>query len=152
MLSWYHCNTLQQTRKKQVAEALRVAINAVAPGQVTVAALSPPRGGMATMALGWLWWRTWDEQPALCLCCVKVGGRLSPIFIAAIVALTLHRCRLRPCACVPVPRRPTYCRLSPCGHSMCCPICPLHWPEVKEGARARTEQCAMCSACVSWML
>ena len=88
------------------------------------------------MALGWLWWRTWDEQPALCLCCVKVGGRLSPIFIAAIVALTLHRCRLRPCACVPVPRRPTYCRLSPCGHSMCCPICPLHWPEVKEGARA----------------
>lgn len=41
MVSLQHIAT---NNRKQVVEALRVAINAVAPGQATVAALSPPRG------------------------------------------------------------------------------------------------------------
>ena len=52
------------------------------------------------------------------------------------VALTLHRLVVRRCACLPVPSRPTWCRLSPC------------WPGV--GDDASTKQCAMCSGCVEW--
>ena len=77
----------------------------------------------------------------------------SPILVAAVVALTLHRLVVRHCACVPVPSRcscaflctvqscvtssrPTWCRLSP------------HWPGVRDDAS--TKQCAMCSGCAKW--
>ena len=56
--------------------------------------------------------------------------------VAAVVALTLHRLVALHCACVPVPSRPTCCRLSP------------PWPGLR--GDASTKQCAMCSGCVKW--
>ena len=94
----------------------------------------------------WVRW-LWNSCCSLvCLClflnCAPLvlsesAAWCSPILVAAVVALTLHRLVVRHCACVPVPSsRPTWCRLSP------------HWPGVRDDAS--TKQCAMCSGCAKW--
>ena len=131
---------LTQRGKKHLHRLILVAMHACVPGprRATYGRLSPrwpemqsgaarvfganawfsneyDSKGNELMRLGhtpYLWRDCAKVVSVSAMLCAVCSWCASPILIAAVVAMTLHRLVARHCACLPVPRRPTWCAVT----------------------------------------